>query len=85
MNKITKEDWVRIRVSEELPLEVFWTYFDDLRPNVVGYDKFAKFFPDYMVRASQIPIFNSQKQPVMFSMQAAIKKMFDYFDKKFEI
>ena len=85
MNKITKEEWLKIRVSEELPLQVFWTYFDDLRPNVATYNRFATSFSEWMVRSSQIPTFNSQKQPVMFSMEAAIKKIFDYFDKKFEI
>lgn len=85
MNKITKEDWIKIRVSEELPLRVFWTYFDDLRPNMATYDKFATSFAQWMVVASQRPVLNSQKQPVMFSMELGIKKVFDYFDKKFEI
>ena len=83
--RITKEEWVKIRNEEELPLRVFWSYFDDMKPGKVTLQQFEQSFPRYAAQYHAIPYPNTKGQPCTFNMETTIKKMYDHFDKKFEV
>lgn len=83
--KITKEEWVKIRNEEELPLRVFWSYFDDMKPGKISLEDFEQAFPQYIMRHHTMPYPNTAGRPCKFEMVASIEKIYGHFDKKFEL
>ena len=83
---MTKEEWLKIREQEELPLSVYYEYFTELKPKVkISLPEFEKVFPQFMVRATNSPIYNTSGQPVMYNPSGAMERIYIHYNKKFEV
>lgn len=82
---ITKEEWLKIRNEEELPLRVFWSFFDDKKPNKITLTEFEQAFPKYAINHQMLPYPNTAGNPCRFSMQMTLRNIYEHFDKKFGI
>jgi hypothetical protein len=78
---MTKEEWLKYRVMEEMPLNVFWSYFVD-NGGSCDFDFFCKAFPVFIQRHLHVP-FISKNGPKNINTGEIIHKIYEFYDTKY--
>ena len=82
---MNKEEWQKIRGETEFPLNIFYEFWCETKPShykELSLGEFEKLFPEYI--ASKIVV-EKNGHPHVFDYERCITKIFNYFDKKFEL
>lgn len=83
---MTKEEWEKLRIEEEIPLSLFYDYYVELRGNLVvmSLEDFETAFPQFMqFTLGGVIITKNGLKYVNFDN--IIQKVYKYFDEKFGI
>jgi hypothetical protein len=78
---MTKEEWLKYRVMEEMPLNVFWSYFVD-NGGQCDFDFFCKAFPVFIQRHLNVP-FIGKNGPKNINTGEIIHKIYEFYDTKY--
>lgn len=80
---MTKEEWINIRVQQEMPLSVFYSYYLDKGGTYPEY-MFNQKFPEFIAKHIHVPYMSA----VGFrnvNMENIIHKIYEYYDQKFNV
>lgn len=87
---MTQEEWKKYRVSEELPLEVFYEYYLDKKDpdkEILPLDMFNQLFPLFFrdFGGTNMQFMTSQGVKIkQITYAGAIVKIINHFNKKYE-
>lgn len=83
---MNKKDYIKIRDNEEVPLSLFYEYWKEVKPSNYQnftFEEFSKVFPVYL-KNEGVPV-NTPNGVKIISYQASIGKIFNHFNKKFNL
>lgn len=78
---MNKQEWLKISASTEIPIKVFHTFYLEHNGYVKDLKTFEDIFSQLMGKAM---ILNNGRQ-VMINYEVIIHKVFNYYNKKFDI
>lgn len=84
---MTKEDYVKIRDGEELPLSLIYQYWKEVKPahyRNLTEDEFSRLFPTFMRQAEGVPILVNGVAKVT-TYPIVVEKVFKHFNNKFNL
>lgn len=84
---MTKEDYIKLREEEEIPLSLFYEYYEDKLPvgaKKYSLEEFEIAFPQFMQQFwGQIIVTKNGMKSIDFSN--IVNKVYDHFNRKFEL
>jgi len=78
---MTKEEWLKYRVIEEMPLNVFWSYFVD-HGGKCDFDFFCQAFPLFLQKHLNVPFIGKNGSKFM-SMDNIKSKIYEFYNTKY--
>ena len=78
---MTKEEWLKYRVQQEMPLEVFYSYYKE-SGGTFPFEVFKKEFPAFIMGHLHIPFIGSNG-PKKIDMSNIIHKVYEFYDTKY--
>jgi hypothetical protein len=77
-------DWKYYRTQQDMPLEIFYDYFKEHKPDSkITLEQFKMKFPEYIQKFSRMPYPNSEGRPVRAHLPTIIHKIYEYYDRKY--
>ena len=76
---MTKEEWINLKTKEEIPLEIFYTYYTEMGGSL-NFQDFQTFFVSLLTS----PIAFSYNNKII-NYETSIKRLYNYYDKKFDL
>lgn len=83
---MTKEEYLEVRDKEEVPLSLFYEYWNEVKPKhyqSLTLEEFSNTFPLYM-REEGLPV-NTPNGVKRVSYKGSLEKVFNHFNKKFNL
>jgi len=77
---MTQQRWESVRALREVPMDVWFEYYQE-NGGVLQRDQFDRLFPE-MLKAGMIR--TTKGLLVSISLNTAINRLYDYYNKKFE-
>lgn len=80
-----KEEFEQYVKQEEFPLELFYKYWNDVKPveyKELTLEEFEKEFPLFIQQHTAIPIITPKGEPKRFNYEYIIDKIFNYYKNK---
>lgn len=83
---MTKEEWIEIKKTNEVPLVVFYSYWNDVKPSNfhdLPLGAFLHNMGQYMEWASDIAMMDTHGVYKKFNYSSCANKIIMYYDNKF--
>lgn len=79
---MTKEEYLKIREEEAIPLSLFYYYFIDRSLNpTMTLEEFEAYFPQFM----QYHAIETKNGVKFVNFTSIVKKVYDYFNQKWDL
>lgn len=82
---MTKAQWIELRKQVEWPLELFFNYWNDVKPSTclnISLHEFEEYFPQFMVTYNQHAV-DYMGRLIKYKPEIAIYKIYKHYDSKF--
>lgn len=79
---MTKEEYLKIREEEAIPLSLFYHYYIDRNLNpTMKLEEFEAYFPQFM----QYQAIETKNGVKFVNFTSIVKKVYDYFNQKWDL